>query len=189
MGKEIEARYLDVNPNKIKNLLEKNNFKCVVPKFLMKRKTFGFYDIPKAGQKWGRVRQEYDKITMTIKKVTGATIHDVHEWEVIVNDFDKASEFLVASGAYEKSYQENIREVWKDTSELVEISFDTWPRLNTFVEIEAATEELVKSTSKKLGLDIQQAIYGGVDIAYEKCFGIDREKINAMKFITFDRFE
>jgi adenylate cyclase class 2 len=189
MSKEIEARYLNVDVNKINDLLEENNFKCVVQKFLMKRKTFGFYNISEGEQKWGRVRQEYDKITMAIKKVTGTSIHDVQEWEVIVNDFDKASEFFVASGAYEKSYQENTREIWKDASALVEVSIDTWPMLNTFVEIEAATEKLVISISKKLGLDIQQAIYGGVDIAYEKCLGIDREKINTMKFITFDRFE
>lgn len=60
----------------------------------------------------------------------------------------------------------------------VEITIDTWPGLEPFVEIEGPSEEAVRKVSSELGLDYAQALFGAVDVVYEKKLGIPPEVIN-----------
>lgn len=182
MKKEIEATYLSVDKNAVRNKLKAAGFELQTPEYTMRRKTF---DFPNASgkKKWGRVRQESDKVTMTVKEIRGSGINDTYEVELVVNDFDTASAFFEACDIPAKAFQENMREVWHRDN--VEITIDTWPGLSPFVEIEAETEEVVREVSKELGFDFEKAVFGSIDLVYEKELGIPATTIIKLPEITF----
>ena len=149
----------------------------------MKRKTFDFPNVTIGTSKWGRVRQESEKVTMTVKEIKGKGINDTYEIELIVNSFDLASEFFEACNIKAKAFQENMREVWRRND--IEVTIDTWPGLNPFVEVEGPSEVLVKNISTELGFDFTKAIFGSIDLVYEKEIGIPAKVIVALPEITF----
>ncbi|MBI2050526.1 MAG: adenylyl cyclase [Parcubacteria group bacterium] len=183
MKNEVEATFLSVNRDAVRNKLKAAGFELKTPEYVMRRKTFDFSRVAPGKNKWGRVRQESDKVTVTIKEIRGSGINDVYEVELVVNDFDTAVSFFEACGVPVKSFQENMREVWKRNG--VEVMIDTWPGLNPFVEIEGADETVVRETSKELGFDFEQGVFGSVDLIYEKELGIPTKAIDRMPEITF----
>lgn len=183
MKKEIEATYLSVDKDAVRKKLSTAGFVLQTPEYTMRRKTFDFSRVAPGLNKWGRVRQESDKVTMTVKEVRGSGINDTYEVELVVNDFDTASAFFEACNIPAKAFQENMREVWNRDN--VEVTIDTWPGLNPFVEIEAETEEVVREVSKELGFDFEKAVFGSIDIVYEKELGIPAATIIKLPEITF----
>ncbi len=183
MKNEIEATYLSVNKDLVREKLKMSGFSLRTPEYMMRRKTFDFSRIAPGRNKWGRVRQEFDKVTMTIKEVRGSGINDTYEVELVVNDFDTASAFFEACDIPTKAFQENRREVWERDG--VEITIDTWPGLNPFIEIEARTEDLVRKVSEELGFDFEKAVFGSIDLVYEKELGIPATTIIKLPEITF----
>ena len=150
----------------------------------MRRKTFDFSRIAPGRRKWGRVRQEFDRVTMTVKEATGDGIHDTFEAEMVVDDFDRATAFFEACDIPAKSSQENLREVWRRAE--VEAVIDTWPGLKPFIEIEGPTEAGVRDASVALGFDFKDAVFGSIDLVYEHERGISAETIRNLPSITFD---
>lgn len=183
MKKEIEATFLSVDKDSMRAKLKEAGFELKISEYMMRRKTFDFSRIAPGRNKWGRVRQESDKVTMTIKEVCGSGINDTYEVELIVNDFDTASAFFEACNAPAKAFQENMREVW--TRNEVEITIDTWPGLNPFVEIEGTDEKIVQEISNELGFDFGKAVFGSIDLVYEKEMGIPAETMIRLPEITF----
>lgn len=183
MKNEIEATFLSVNKDSIQAKLKAVGFELETPEYLMRRKTFDFSYIAPGQNKWGRVRQESNKITMTVKEIRGKGINDIYEVELIVNDFDSACAFFEACGIPAKAFQENIREVWVRNG--IAVTIDTWPGLNPFVEIEGENEKIVKDVSKELGFDFEKAVFGSIDLVYEKELGIPAETIIRLPEITF----
>ncbi|BCX15768.1 MAG: hypothetical protein KatS3mg097_660 [Candidatus Parcubacteria bacterium] len=183
MKNEIEATFLSVNKDSVRTKLKKAGFELKTPEYLMRRKTFDFSRVAPGQNKWGRVRQEADMVTMTIKEIRGSGINDTYEIELIVNDFDTACDFFEACGIPAKAFQENMREVW--TRNGVEVTIDTWPGLNPFVEIEGENEKVVRDISKELGFDFEKAVFGSIDLIYEKELGIPAEIIIRLPEITF----
>ena len=183
MKKEIEATYLSVGKDAVRKKLKAVGFVLRTSEYTMRRKTFDFSRIAPGRNKWGRVRQESDKVTMTVKEVLGSGINDTYEVELVVNDFDTASSFFVACGIPAKAFQENMREVWERNG--VEVTIDTWPSLDPFVEIEAETEEIVRGVSEELGFDFERAVFGSIDLVYEKELGIPAATIIKLPEITF----
>lgn len=183
MKNEIEATFLSINKDSTRDKLKKAGFELKIPEYLMRRKTFDFSRVAPGRNKWGRVRQESDKVTMTIKEVRGSGINDTYEVELIVNDFDTASSFFEACNIPTKAFQENMREVW--VRDGVEATIDTWPGLNPFVEIEGTNENVVREISNELGFDFEKAVFGGVDLVYEKELDIPAETIIILPEVTF----
>jgi adenylate cyclase class 2 len=183
MKNEIEATFLSINKDSIRERLKKVEFELITPEYLMRRKTFDFSRVAPGRNKWGRVRQESDKVTMTIKEVRGSGINDTYEVELIVNDFDTAASLFEACNISAKAFQENMREVW--VRDGVEVTIDTWPGLNPFVEIEGANEKIVQEISDELGFDFEKAVFGSIDLVYEKELGIPAATIIRLPEITF----
>ena len=76
----------------------------------------------------------------------------MEEIEVIVSDFDKTAELILAMGFVEKFYQENKRIRWiKDG---VEFDIDTWPELEPYLEIEATSWKKIDEAARELGLNL-----------------------------------
>src|SRR3989338_8354671 len=152
MQVEIEAKFLNINPDELRERLKKAGAKLIHAESLMRRRNFDYDDgrLEKIGG-WIRVRDEGNKVTLTYKQLNDRTLHGTVEIEVIVNDFDKTCDLLTSIGLKSKAYQETKREKWKfgDT----EITIDTWPWVPTFVELESPEEESLKEVANLLGLD------------------------------------
>jgi len=177
MQQEREAKFLGVDPKAIREKLRALGATRVQPEQLMRRTVFDFSDRQPCRQgSWIRVRDEGDRVTLSFKQVTGTGIEDMQEVELVVDDFERAGRLLAALGYQQKAYQETKREKW--VFRKAEITIDTWPGLRPFVEIEASDEETVKSVAVQLDFDYRNALFGSVDVVYERELGITPDEIN-----------
>ncbi|MBN1326250.1 CYTH domain-containing protein [Candidatus Falkowbacteria bacterium] len=182
MNIEYEATYYPVDKEQIRQILKKVGAKLMRPEFLMKR--MPFHPPKDIGNAWLRVRDEGDKITMSLKKITGDKITDQKEVQLIIDNFDEGIKFLESIGAKQKSYQENLREIWHLDN--AEICIDTWPGLKPLLEIESNNEADVKNAVIKLGLKWEDALFCAADKIYERELGIPKDVIdNKTPEITF----
>lgn len=184
MNIEVEAKFLSVDKNLIRSKLKQVGFVLEMAEHTMRRKTFDFSHVAPNANKWGRVRQEANRITMSVKEVRGSGIDGTYEIELTVDSFEKASAFFQACNIPEKSFQENKREVWK--SGAVTVTIDTWPGLDAFVEVEADDEREVREAARKLGFDFSRAVFGSIDLIYERELGIPAAELIRFPRITFD---
>ena len=184
MQTEVEAKFPDIDPNSLREKLRSLGAVLEYPEVLMRRKVFDYEDnrLYKIGG-WIRVRDEGDRVTFTYKQLNDRTLHGTKEVEVIVDNFDKTCELLLAIGLKQKSYQETKREKWKLNG--VEITIDTWPWIPTFVEVEAADEASVKKAVELLGLDWSQTMHGSVENIYQMHYDFSDEEIDKWESITF----
>jgi adenylate cyclase class 2 len=185
MQTEIEAKFLNIDTEKIKTKLKEIGAVLQYPERLMKRKTFDFKDKSLYEEKaWVRVRDEGDgKITLSYKKLVDRSLHGTKEITLDVSDFETMCSFLEACGFESKSYQETKREKW--ILEKSEITIDTWPWIPTFMEIESENEEEIKRATGLIGFDWNEALHGSVEVAYQKVFNVTEDEIDSWKEITF----
>jgi adenylate cyclase, class 2 len=174
MDVEFEATFIDVDVDLIRKRLKKLGAKRLKPETLMRRIVFVPPKTIKGG--WMRVRDEGDKITLSLKQVTGKRMEDQKEICLVIHDFDSGVRLLEAVGAKRKAYQETKRELW--ICKNVEITIDTWPGLEPFIEVEGKSEKAVKTVVSDLNLDYKDALFGAVDLVYEKKLGIPPDWIN-----------
>ncbi|HEY4525921.1 MAG TPA: CYTH domain-containing protein [Candidatus Paceibacterota bacterium] len=157
MAEEIEVKFLNIDPAQTEaKLLEIGALK--VRDFFYRRRVFDYPDwrLDKA-HSWLRLRDEGDKITLSFKKRIGADKHDgtgnddgMEEVEIVVDDFEKTVQLLLALGFIEKHYAENKRSRWiKDG---VEFDIDTFPELEPYLEIEATGWNKIDEAIAWLGL-------------------------------------
>ncbi|MBR0134044.1 class IV adenylate cyclase [Candidatus Saccharibacteria bacterium] len=181
MKNEIEAQFLDIDKDEIREKLKKAGAELEKAEVLMKRTVFYTGE-----HSFARVRDEGDKIVMTYKNVSDDhSILGTKEVNLTVNDYDDAILFLKGCGLPAKAVQETKREIWKLGK--VEITIDTWPWIPTFMEIEGPSEDEVWQTAKILGYTKAQAKYGSVDTTYQHYYSVDTEIINQhTPQITFD---
>lgn len=184
MALEIEAKFIHINPNDIRSRARELWFEMIHPEFLMKRATFMFSDINISL----RVRQEYERVTMTYKDVhdhsiaTGTTEH-----EVVVSDFDTTLDILKLTAKHDYiNYQESKRELWRKGD--IEIVLDTWPGTSTYIEIEALTEDILKVVAWDMWLDYSQAIFGRVGRVYEALWIMTTPELNTIRELTFEKY-
>lgn len=178
MKTEFEATFTNVSKDEVRDKLNLASAKLVRPEFLQRRYVFHLPKEHEAGRDgWARVRDEGDKITMSVKVVSGNKIDDQKESCLEVNDFEEARHFLSAIGCKEKGYQESKREIWMLDD--VEITLDEWPFLEPFVEIEGKSEEEVKIAAEKLGFDYNKAQFCAVGKLYRMKYGFSEDVINS----------
>lgn len=176
MNIEYEATFPNINKNSLRIRLKKAGAKLIRQEFMQKRIVF---HLPKGHEikgGWIRVRDEGDKITMSLKAVNGEKIEDQKEVCLKVDSFDQAVLFLESIGCVKKAYQESKRELWMLDN--VEITLDEWPFLEPYLEIEGKSETVVEHAAKKLGLDYAQAIFGAVDTLYSQKYNLSSDIIS-----------
>lgn len=117
-----------------------------------------------------KVRDEGGRTTLTLKQVTDAT-HIDGTTEIEVDDLGKTAELLTALGLRRVRYQQNYREEWQLDN--VTYDFDTWPNLDTCLEIEGPSEAAVRDAVAALGLGYAHARFGSVDLIYKSEPGRD----------------
>ncbi|MFA4817544.1 MAG: CYTH domain-containing protein [Parcubacteria group bacterium] len=182
---EYEATFPNIDKDEIRERLKKAGAILARPEFLQKRCTFNLPEGHEINGGWLRVRDEGDKITMTLKIVDGEKIENQKEIILKVDYFSEAEDFLISLGCRKKSYQETKREIWKLDG--VEVDIDEWPYLEPYIEVEGENEEEVKKVSEKLGFDYNKAIFCCVTALYNMKYGTPEEVINnQIPEITFE---
>ena len=172
---EFEATFQNINVADLRNKLEGIGAAQVHEEQLLSRVAFNLPTID--SNAFVRVRNEFGKITMTYKSIKGDTIDGQKEVELDIDNFENGIVFLRALGCNEKAYQETKRETWK-TGNGVMVTIDTWPFLETFVEIEGENELDVRTISEELGFKWVNAIFDGVTLQYANKYHITKERIN-----------
>lgn len=163
MNSEIEAKFVDVNIDDIRQKLTNAGAKLEKPMREMKRVTI---DTPELKKKdaFVRVRNEGDRTVMTYKQFDTLSVDGAKEIEVTVGDFDTTVALLKEAGLPYRSMQESRRETWQLGD--VEVVIDEWPWLNPYIEVEGPSEEALKQVAQQLGFDWSEAIFGDVMAAY-----------------------
>lgn len=173
---EYEATFTNVNKDDIRQKLKTVGATKVKDEFLQRRSVFRLPASNQIEGGWLRVRDEGDRVTMSLKIIDGETIADQKEIQIVVDSFTQAKELLVSIGCQEKAFQESRRELW--LLDRVEITIDEWPFLEPFVEVEGDSEEIVKAVAEKLGFDYSQAKFCSVDTLYSEKYGLSVDRIN-----------
>lgn len=180
---EYEASFVNINKDDIRLKLQKIGAIKIYNEKLMRRINYFIDNILK--DSWLRVRDEGNKVTVSIKQWQGSKINDQKEMCIVVNSFDETVKLFDTLLFKRKSYQETLREEWKYND--VQITIDTWPGLDPYIEIEAKDEESVKNISNILGFDYNDAVFGPVGVIYQKTRGIPEIVINEQTpIITFE---
>jgi len=173
---EYEATFIDINKDEIRARLKAAGAELIKPEFLMKRVVFELPTGHEINGGWLRVRDEGDKITMSLKVVDGDKIENQKEIQLKIDNFEEGITFLESLGAKQKAFQESRRELW--ALDEAEVTIDEWPYLEPYVEVEGQSEEIVKSVSAKLGFDYSQALFCAADTLYNKKYGVPNNIIN-----------
>jgi len=176
MKTEFEATFENVDKNEIRAKLKEVGATLVHEEYLQRRIPFYIPGKEEDNRIWARVREEYDKTTMSVKQISGDRIEDQKETEITINSFEDGVELLKEIGCIPRSYQENKRERWELDG--VEVVIDEWPFLEPLVEVEGESEEVVKAVSLKLGFDYADALFCAVTELYNKKYNIDANIIN-----------
>lgn len=183
MDIEYEATFLDVNKDEVRDRLKKASAKLVRPEYLQRRVPFHLPKEKRSKDAWLSVRDEGDKITLSLKVIDGDKIENQKEICVKVSDFDETVKLLESIGCEKKSYQETKRELW--ILDGVEITIDEWPFLEPFVEVEGKSEKEVKEVSEKIGFDYSKPLFCAVGELYQMKYGIHPDQINTTEKIVF----
>lgn len=182
---EYEATYPNIDKDDVRGRLKEAGATLVRPEYVQKRVVFNLPSGLHIKGGWLRVRDEGNRITMSLKIVDGKGIKSQREILLEVNNFDRAEELLMLLGAPKKAYQENKRELWTLCG--VEVTIDEWPFLEPFVEIEGESEDVVKKISETLGFDYKQALFCSVTTLYSKKYNLPDSVINNdVSKIVFD---
>lgn len=182
MNIEYEVKFMAIERDDIQEKLKSIGADKKHDNIMMRRLV---YENPLNKNSYLRVRDEWHKITLTLKEVIATNhIEGVKEIEVEISDFDSMKMIVSKLGMEMKSYQETYRETrYKDG---VQITIDERPGLKPFIEIEAENEEKVKEFVKILWFDYEKGVFGTVSDIYQLELGIKPSVINYMSKITFE---
>ena len=167
MKTEIEAKFLDINIEQMRDKLKSAGATLKTPMRDMRRALIET-DAMKKRNGFYRIRDEGDKITLTYKQFDENSLTGAKEREVEISDFDETLNILSEANLHYHTLQESRRETWQIDD--VEIVIDEWPWINPYVEIEGSSENAVKQTAKKLGFNWEDAVFGSVDVIYNLVF-------------------
>jgi len=182
---EYEATFPNVEKDEVRKRLNEAGAELIKPEFMQRRHVFKLPTGHEIKGGWLRVRDESDKITMSLKIVDGDKIENQKEVCLKIDDYKNAVEFLKTIGCEIKAFQESKRELWKLDG--CEVTIDEWPFLEPYVEVEGPDEATVRTVSEKLGFDYATAVFGSVDLLYNKKYGWSLDLINNwLPSITFD---
>ncbi len=176
MDIEYEATFYPVTKDAMRTRLADVGAHLVRSEYLQKRSVFHAPLGHERAGGWLRVRDEGDKITMSLKVVHGTTIVDQKEICLTVNSFEDACLLLESVGCRKKAYQESRRELWELDG--VEVTIDEWPFLEPFVEIEGKSESVVQAAATQLGFEWSTAKFCAVGTLYSEVYGLPEEVIN-----------
>ncbi len=184
---EFEAKFYPVDKDEYREKLNKIGAQLVTSERKMRRAIVDSSVYPQLTCHYIRVRDEGDYITLSAKTHAneGGQIADQKEIVVTVSDYDKTIKLIESMGFKFTIYQETLRETWSYKG--AEITIDTWPGLESYTEVEAQSEEVVREIAEELGFMWENRIITSVKEVYMKVYGLSREEVNKrINYITFE---
>lgn len=172
MNLEIEATFLEVDKDEIRQKLQQLGGNLIQSEVLMRRIVFDLH----SNHAFARVRDENNRVVLTYKNHLNDTITGTEEINVEVSSYQDTIAILKACGLRAKSDEDSYRETWELNG--VEVTIDTWPWIPTYIEIEGPSPEAVASTANQLGYDIKDSVIGSVDEVYKLYYDVSSEYIN-----------
>lgn len=176
MNIEFEATFPKINKSAIRSRLKNIGATLTRPEFMQKRVVFNLPIGHEIKGGWVRVRDEGDKITLSLKVIDGDAIENQKEIYLVVDSFEQAELLLSTLGCERKAFQESRRELWQFDG--VDITIDEWPYLEPYVEVEGPSEDKVREVSALLGMDYNQALFCAVGRLYSLKYGITEDRVN-----------
>jgi len=180
MEHEFEVKVLDIDVEEIKKKLESLGAKKIIERE-MRRNVYS----TKPGNhsrdilsKWIRLRDNGERVTLSIKEVKHDGIDGTKEMGIVVDDFEKTEKILKELSFICVNYQENKRISYKLDEVKVEIDF--WPKIPPYIEIEGDSPEEVEKAVKLLGFDMSQTTSISVVKVYEK-YGLNLNDFQQLK--------
>ena len=168
---EIEAKFVDVDIDDIRARLRAVGAVIAQPMRLMRRVLIEEAHHA-AENSFIRIRDEGDRTTLTFKRRTqpdeASTVDSTHELETTVGDFDATVNIFKEAGWEYITFQESRRETWNLGD--VEVVIDEWPWIKPYIEVEAGSVEAVQDAAEKLGFAWDEAVFGSVDVIYQRDF-------------------
>lgn len=163
MQPEIEAKFLNIDHNAMRQKLKDLDARLAKPQRIMRRTVLDYPDgrFHKAKSRL-RVRDEGDKITVTFKSARNDQYSN--ELETTVGAYAIMVELLTAIGLEPTTTQESKRETWYYKG--AEVVLDEWPHVRPFMEIEATDEPMIRTITEDLGLAWKDAVFGSAEPAY-----------------------
>lgn len=155
--KEIEVKFLHVDPLEIKRRLKLLGARRVFGPTLIKDFHFRHPDLAKKYFTLFRLRQEGKKTILTIKKGrAGGKFKIEEEQELhIIEEQKDVQDFLHGMGFGLARQLEKFREEYEIDGLKVEI--DRYPKMKPYIEIEGPSQKAIRTLAEKLGLDFQDA--------------------------------
>lgn len=184
MNKEIEARFLDVDKQK---LVEKLIALGADDKGDTALAEIIFYDADNQWPDQGRfvrIRSANGVTKLTYKHNKAQTIDSAREIEFAVPDASLAEQFLESIGLIAFRHQEKKRHTFEINGVTVDI--DTWPKVPTYVELEGPSESEIKTVAERLGFKWQDAVFDDARAIIQDRYNIP---MGTMRWFTFNKFE
>jgi adenylate cyclase class 2 len=174
MPTEFEAKFIDIDKHAMRKKLEAIGATLVHKKMKYTRIVFNRCDNEIRG--YARIRNEGEKVTMTVKLYKDPKFPEEYEIE-IKDGFEKGVAFLKSLGLSQKAFQETFREKW--THPLAhELTFDDIPGIPTYMEVDCTSENNLNELINMLELDKKNMRFGAYDLQYEEYYGIPKNVLN-----------
>lgn len=132
--------------------------------------------------KWIRLRQTNDVVTLTIKHIFGQTkdgLQNVKETEMVIPSLEVGNALLEELGLAYRNYQEKRRITY--IIDGVEVDIDFWPMIPPYMEIEGESKEQIDDILEKLELSNLEVVSCNTEEVYKK-YGIDIYEYSELKF-------
>lgn len=188
MSKEIEAQILEINKPLILRKLKKMGAQQKHPNTRFVRSTYHTCNgESRKIESFARVRKESGDVTITVKVYNNPKFPD--EYEISTpNSYDEARALMLALNLQEKAVQETYREKWHIPArpEIKEVTFDMIPGLPLYMEVEAASEQVLDAFLTELGVDKTKMRTGAFSARFAEYYGISKGDIeNNTPLLTF----
>lgn len=183
MKTEYEVMFLWVDVDEIHKKIDIIWASSISKRQLYKRK---IYAIPGVDfSTFVRVRDEGDKVTLTIKSIGEDHGADAFakELETVVGDFDMICQIVSVMWMKEVRYEENYRT--KREINQVEICFDERPGVSPYIEIEWPDESSIQMVSELLWYEYDHWVRWNLYQVAEKELWYTWESFNSLTTITF----
>jgi len=183
-GQETEVKFYVLDLNRIQTQLQALKAHLIQPRVL---ETNIRFDLPDASlrSKGNVLRLRYDtdaRLTYKSASKNEQGVLSRREIEFVVEDFEKAKQFLEALGYQKLVFYEKYRTTYKFNETLVML--DELPYGN-FVEVEGETPEIIRTSSLQLNLNWDTAIATSYTSIFERARTALKLSFTDLSFANF----
>ena len=184
MNKEIEARFLNIDKQKLTSQLHAIGAVDRGEVLLTETIFYDQADTWHAQNRYVRLRSANGVTKLTYKQNQAQTIDSAQEIEFAVPDAEQAEKFLEAVGLVASRRQEKKRHTFEKDGVVIDI--DTWPAVPAYVELEGPSEEAIRAVADSLHLAWEDAVFDDARAVIEGRYGIP---VGSLRRFTFDAVE